>query len=131
MLFDSHHAMTSPKRRNASGYRIQKAMALQNICIVSKTSVNVLSCIGPNILRMRLINVRLLHSTIFTPSSPLNFFTWVSPNKEKIRRHISPRNFNSSSLNTAMDMLTLSQSLSYLGRRWRGQGTKWNNWGTE
>ena len=89
-----------------------------------------LSCIGPSTLRHKLMMVRLLHSA--QPSSSLsNRLRCTRPREEATPRKWPPGHRRSLSLKTLMLIPTLSVAGSYLGRRCRGHGIRWNSWGTE
>lgn len=78
--------------------------------------VVLLSCIGPNNLRIRLTNVKLLHS-MYSRFSPTLRCTLRSPIDSKIPIEARPKNFKSFCLNRTVLISMLLVSLLYLGSR--------------
>ena len=99
-------------------------------CRMRRRTVSDLSCIGPSILRARLMTVRLLHSAHISPSLSKRR-RCARPREEATPRKRPPGQRRSLSLKTLMLIPTVSVAGSYLGSRCRGQGTRWNSWGTE
>lgn len=92
-----------------------------SICVATR------SCVGPKMTRSRLITVRL-----FVITRPSDICCQLIRRNERstitIRR---PNLLSSSNRNSVVLMCNRSVFASYLGKRCRGQGTKWKSCGVE
>jgi len=116
-----------------------KATTLDNTWMAKMVKVRVRSCMGPVSLKIKFIRVKLLHSIMLTvvgvsesvSTSTTYSLTLATLIDDKIPSDILPNNPSSVFWKCAVEVVTVSASLSYLGSLCLGQGTRWNSWGKE
>lgn len=111
----------------ANGYLMVNAMHVHISCINKSLCVNCPSCVGPHTTIVKLISVKLLVVTMPSASSD----HWIMRSNLNTRTNNLPSILKSLYRNCVRLHSMRSVSELYLGKRCRGQGTKWKSCGME